>query len=136
VDTDENGKKIKSKKTIEVTDPNGVSQYARFFDESCVQWSKTPEYNLTFLNCQQNYANDLLHSRGHVFLNEVYDMLGIPRSQAGAVVGWVLGKDNDVGYIDFGIYDGNRMRARDFVNGYERSILLDFNVDGVIYDLI
>ena len=61
-------------------------------------------------------------------------MLGIPRSQAGAVVGWVLGEGDD--YIDFGMFDGNNMATRDFVNGYERSILLDFNVDGVIYDLI
>lgn len=133
-ETDEKGK-TKSK-TIEVDalDPNGVSQYAKFFDEGCSQWSKSPEYNLTYLRCQQNYANDLLKSRGHVFLNEVYDMIGVPRTKAGAIVGWVLGAGDD--YIDFGIFDGESAATRDFVNGYERSILLDFNVDGVIYDLI
>lgn len=131
---DENGKKQKVEKVTETVDPNGISQYARFFDEACSQWSKTPEYNLTFLKCQQNYANDLLKSRGHVFLNEVYDMIGVPRTQAGAIVGWVLGQGDD--YIDFGIFDGNDESKRDFVNGYERSILLDFNVDGIIYDLI
>jgi len=129
---DENGKKVK--KIVEKIDPNGVSQYARFFDESSNQWSKTPEYNLTFLKCQQNYANDLLKSRGHVFLNEVYDMIGVPRTQAGAVVGWILGEGDD--YIDFGIFNGENMCNRDFVNGYERSVLLDFNVAGVIYDMI
>lgn len=134
IETDENGKKVKVKKTVESTDPNGISQYARFFDESSSQWVKSPEYNLTFLQCQQNYANDLLHARGHVFLNEVYDMLGIPRTKAGAVVGWVRGIGDD--FVDFGIFDGERMKARDFVNGYERSILLDFNVAGVIYDMI
>lgn len=134
IEEDEDGKKKKVKKTVEVIDPNVVSQYARFFDEASPQWSKTPEYNLIFLKCQQNYMNDLLKARGHVFLNEVYDALGIPRSQAGAVVGWVLGQGDD--FIDFGIYDLNNESSRDFVNGYERSILLDFNIDGVIYDLI
>jgi hypothetical protein len=134
VETDENGKSKKTQKTVETIDPNGISEYARFFDESCSQWDKNSDYNLAFLKCQQNTANDLLHSRGHIFLNEVYDMLGIPRSKAGAVVGWVEGTGDD--YVDFGIFDGDNMKARDFVNGYERSILLDFNVSGMIYDLI
>lgn len=132
--TDENGIKHKAeKKTKLVDDPNGLSVYARFFDESCSQWTKNPEYNLMFLRSQQNYHNEILKSRGHVFLNEVYDALGLPRTQAGSIVGWVIGGGDN--FIDFGIFDGDRMKARDFVNGYERSILLDFNVDGVIYDL-
>jgi hypothetical protein len=135
IEKDEHGKSIKVKKTVEKLDPNEYSTYARFFDEASLNWSKTPEYNKYFLKCQQNYANDLLKSRGHIFLNEVYDMIGVPRSQAGAVVGWVLGKDND-NFVDFGMYNLDRMPARDFINGYERSILLDFNVDGVILDLI
>lgn len=128
-----NGKE-KTKETKElVVDPNHHSQYARYFDSSSVQWNRNAEYNLMFLKAQQNYANDLLKSRGHIFLNEVYDMLGIPRSQAGQIVGWVKGEGDD--FVDFGIFndDGD---ARDFVNGYKDSILLDFNVDGIVYDLI
>ena len=136
LEIDENGKTKKTQKVVETADPNGLSQYARFFDEASVNWSKTPEYNLTFLKCQQNYANDLLKSRGHIFLNEVYDLLGIPRSQAGAIVGWTRDAEFGDGFVDFGIFDGTRERVRDFVNGYERNILLDFNVDGVVYDLI
>ena len=133
--TDEDGVKHKAqKKHVLVEDPNGLSAYARFFDDGCSQWSKNSEYNLMFLRSQQNYYNDMLKSRGHVFLNEVYDALGIPRTQAGAIVGWMIGDRGD-NHIDFGIFDGDRMKARDFVNGYERSILLDFNVDGVIFDL-
>lgn len=116
-------------------DPNGVSAYARFFDELNENWSKTPEYNLTFLKCHQNYANDLLHARGHVLLNDVYDMLDIPRTKEGAVVGWVLSEDGD-NFVDFGVYDYENERAREFVNGHEKAILLDFNVDGVVYDKI
>jgi hypothetical protein len=110
------------------------SIYARFFDPLSPSWSREPEYNLIFLKCQQNYANDMLRSRGHIFLNEVYDMLGIPRTKAGSVVGWILADGGTDNYIDFGIFDGNNHEVRDFVNGLEGSILLDFNVDGVIYD--
>lgn len=115
--------------------PDSATMYARFFDEYSPNWSKEPEYNLLFLRCQQNYANDLLKSRGHIFLNEVYDMLGLERSRAGAVVGWIISDDGD-NYIDFGVFDGDSRNSRDFVNGREGSLLLDFNVDGVIYDQI
>ena len=131
----ETGKKKKTKKDVATYDSNHVSQYARFFDESCPQWSKTPEYNLLFLKTQQNYANDLLHARGHLFLNEVYDMLGMKHTQEGSVTGWVLSDDSD-NFVDFGIFDVRRKAAREFVNGDERSILLDFNVDGIIWDKI
>lgn len=132
----EDGKphKVKKEKMVKEGDTNTLSVYARFFDESCANWTKTPEYNLMFLKSQQNYFNDMLKARGHVFLNEVYDALGMERSTAGAVVGWVVGDGDN--FVDFGIWDGNRERSRAFVNGNERSILLDFNVDGVIYDMI
>ena len=115
--------------------PYNASEYARFYDDGSKNWSKLPENNLLFLRSVQNHMNDLLNLRGHVFLNEVYDALGIPRTSAGAVVGWVLNGGGD-NYIDFGIYDASVEKRRDFVNGRERSIFLDFNVDGVIYNLI
>jgi hypothetical protein len=108
--------------------------YARFFDELSTSWNREPEYNLVFLKCQQSYANDMLKTRGHVFLNEVYDSLGIERTKAGQVVGWVISEDGD-NFIDFGLY-ANNGKVRDFINGREGAILLDFNVDGVIYDKI
>lgn len=127
------------KKTVTLTrvDSNAQpSMYARFFDEACNDWKSNPEYNRAFLHCQQQYANDMLKSRGHVFLNEIYDSLGMERTKAGAVVGWVLSKDGD-NFIDFGIFDDlTNPNVRDFVNGREYSILLDFNVDGVILDKI
>lgn len=115
-----------------VVDPNTYSPYARIFDEACGPWEKDPEMNRIFLQSVQNYCNNKLRARGHLFLNEVYDMLDFDHSRAGAVVGWVIGQEGD-NYVDFGIY--NAFNAR-FVNGYERCIVLDFNVDGVIYDKI
>ena len=125
----------KEKTTIVRVLPGEPSIYAKFFDQSSASWSKEPEYNWIFLKAQQNYANDLLHARGHVFLNDVYDMLGIERSKAGAVVGWLLTRnDTTDNYITFGVFEGKSDKVRDFVNGFEGAILLDFNVDGVIYD--
>ena len=129
---EETVKKVVNEATV------GKSEYARFYDDGCKGWEKDPEYNLMYLRHVQDYLNDLLRTRGHVFLNEAYDQLGIPRTKAGAIVGWVYNEKNPVGdnYIDFGIYDPKDEKARDFVNGYERVILLDFNVDGPILDLI
>lgn len=137
--TDADGKETEVEKIVtpvseQIKQMVEQSGYARFFDESSVQWRKTHDYNLFFLKAQQNYANDLLRARGHVFLNEVYDMLGLPRSKAGAVVGWVGGHGDD--YIDFHIFDPINEGSRDFVNGYKHAILLDFNIDGIIYDII
>lgn len=111
------------------------SIYARIFDEGSANWSRDPGYNQMFVRCQQNYANDLLQARGHVFLNEIYDALGLPRCKEGAVVGWLRNGSGD-GHIDFGVFEGDTWSAIRFINGEERSILLDFNVDGVIYDKI
>ena len=112
------------------------SEYARFFDESCLCWSKDPRSNFYFIQAQEKYANQLLIHRGHVLLNDVYDALGIPRTSEGAVVGWVYDPENPDKKISFGIYEIKSEAARRFVNGYEPSILLDFNVDGIIYDKI
>ena len=134
----ETGKEKKVKETIDVADLDEHSEYAKFFDDGCKGWEKDAEMNLVFLRAQQQYANDLLRARGHLFLNEVYDILGIPRTKAGQVVGWIYDLDNPIGdnYVDFGIYDLHRQKARDFVNGYERTILLDFNVDGNIWNMM
>lgn len=134
----EKGKEKTVKKTIEVVDPNTYSEFARFFDDGCLGWDKDPEYNLAFLKHQQESATKRLQAEGYLFLNDVYDMLGIPRTKAGQVVGWIYDEKNPIGdnFVDFGIYDLNRPKNRDFVNGYERVIILDFNVDGNILDLM
>lgn len=114
----------------------GVSQYARYFDDGCIGWTKDPEFNKLFLLEQQHYANDLLRQKGHLFLNEVYDMLGIPRSSAGQVVGWICDEDDPLNDYDrdlFGLYSEQNRR---FINGLERVALLDFDVDGNILDRI
>lgn len=135
---DEKGNEQAVDKVIEVANPNIYSDYARCFDDGCKGWTKDPELNLVFLKQMQQYANDKLRAKGHLFLNEVYDMLGFPRSRAGQIVGWIYDEKNKVGdnFVDFGIYDATKQPNRDFVNGYERVIWLDFNVDGPIWNMI
>jgi hypothetical protein len=139
--TDENGEEKIIKETVitaEDTNPNFYSDYAKCFDNGCTGWTKDAELNKMFLRRQQDWANDRLKARGYLFLNEVYESLGIPKTKAGQIVGWVYDAKNPRGdnYVDFGIYNIHNEQARDFVNGYERSIWLDFNVDGNILDLI
>lgn len=145
--TDKNGKEKTVKEIqydIEGNPLENISEFARFFDEATsTEHHKDAEYNLMFLRRQQDYANEVLKAKGHLFLNDVYEMLGIPKTKAGQVVGWIYDEKNPNGdnFVDFGIYrlSGNEVydeRKRAFVNGYERNILLDFNVDGPIYELI
>jgi hypothetical protein len=118
--------------TIKTIDPNKLSMYAVIFDESNSNFKKDAELNRIFIRCQQNYFNSLLQIRGHVFLNEVYENLGFDHTTPGSVVGWVLSDEGD-NFIDFGMFDAASSR---FVNGWERAIVLDFNVDGVMFNKI
>jgi hypothetical protein len=108
------------------------SPYARFFDSYSPCWVKTAEYNMMFLRSQQQWANDRLEARGYLFLNEVYDALGLKWDQKGQVVGWKFKTDTGDGYVDFGLNCIGDESSRAFTNGHEPVVLLDFNVDGVI----
>lgn len=130
--TDENGNETTVTSTIEVPEfSHDNSEYARCFDETCIGWTRDPEYNMMFVTQIQNWANDRLQSKGYLYLNEVYEMLGFQRTKAGQVVGWLYNGDGD-NYVDFGIFNIKDKQKRRFVNGYEKSIWLDFNVDGNI----
>lgn len=132
---DEKGKEKQVKKTIGVAGPLGNSDYARFFDESSRCWEKNGEYNLMFLRAQQARANDMLRSRGYLFLSEVYQMLDLQEDEACRVVGWVFNQDEGSkgdNYVDFGISEVDRVAGENPDVEPERTIILDFNVDGYI----
>jgi hypothetical protein len=146
---DEDGKEKKVKETVNVVERDSLSDYTFFFDESNPYWEDDGNYNRMFLLAQQQYANDKLRANGYLFLNDVLDDLGIPRTKAGQIVGWVYDPDNPNGdnYVDFGISEAYRRDEMAFVKDtamgervgkevYERVVLLDFNVDGNILDLI
>lgn len=113
-----------------------VALYARMFGPDNKNWERKHEYNLMFLRTAQQMLTDQLRARGHLFLNEAYDHLGMERTRVGAVVGWIYNGPGD-DFVDFGIWDQEREdRLFDFVTGRENSILVDFNVCGNIWDKI
>lgn len=130
----EDGTESTITKTVEVAEIDKHSEFAKCFDEACPGWEKNAEFNLMYLRHQQEFANKKLRERGHLFLNEVYDMLGFPRTKAGNIMGWIYDENDPTfaNYVDFGMYDSYKQGSRDFVNGYERCVWLDFNVDGPI----
>ena len=135
----EDGTESVVKNTVQVADdPNEYSDFARIYDDGCIGWTKDPEENLVFLANAQRFCNKKLQTQGYLYLNDVYEMLGFPTTRAGHVVGWIYDPSNpDVdSFVDFGIFDINSRKARDFVNGYERNIILDFNVDGNVYEMM
>ena len=144
---DENGEEITVSTVKNCIDPTDISGYARYFEEYTrdekgnviknPHWESNNDYNLMFLKSQQRFLNDRLKARGRVFLNEAYEALGLPHSKAGQIVGWVYDPEDPKGdnYIDFGIFASNQAYS-DFVYGNDPAILLDFNVDGNIWELM
>lgn len=128
--TDENGKK-----TVVRVQEGQASIYRQLWDETRPTWNKDRMYNKQFLLCQQNMANDMLRSRGHLFLNEVHKMLGIEVTQIGQMAGWVMGHGGDE-FVDFGLDSFESPEALAFLEGTEPAIWLDFNVDGNVLELI
>lgn len=134
----EDGTESKVKETVNVVDPSTIDDCSRIWYEGQPGWSKDPEFNLMYLKKQQSYATDLLKHQGYLFLNDVYEILGFPKTAAGQQIGWIYDEKNPIGdnFVDFGIYDINNTQKANFVNGYERSIILEFNHDGNILEYI
>ena len=109
----------------------GTSPYGFKFDENSASWDRSRDMNVFFLKFTQDYFNDLLKLRGHLFLNEVYDRLGIPRRAIGQCVGWIYDENNLNGdnFVDLDIFNERN-------NNDENVFILDPNVDGYILDKI
>lgn len=139
---------IKTTKTTVRTGKFGGSPYAVEFDERSHHFSKEPGRNAETLMMKQSYANEKLRANGHLFLNELHDMLGLPRTQDGQFVGWVFRSDDEIqkrraqglpvgdNYVSLGIFNGDSEWVEAFVDGVEKYAILDPNVDGQIYNEI
>lgn len=109
-----------------------LSDFAVFFgrDYSELVNSDDPEEAYHHVKAQEEWANAVLQERGYIFLQEIYDSLGVDRFAPDGV-GWCAGIGDD--FVDFGIYNVRNGRA---VNGLEPVFLLDFNHDGYILPYI
>lgn len=137
---DTKGKEKTKTEKIKAVDPSTISSFARMYDDGNIGWTKDPQANLNFLKMQEAAATKLLQRQGYLFLNDVYEMLGFPKTKEGQVAGWIFDEKNPEhkgdNFVDLGIFNTNIKRNVDFVNGYERVILLDFNIDGNILDFM
>ena len=121
----------------EVVASNGIgaSEYGRFFMPGIAKEAENNyDYNMMYLRSQENFFNQRLRTYKHVYLNEIYDALGIERQPYGQVVGWVYNEKNPVGdnYIDFGVSEVDKV-----IDGEVKKVLFcDFNVDGEILSLM
>lgn len=128
--TDENGKQKKVKKTHKVFDPTTLGMFAAVFGPENKLYQEDESYNIAFLHSVEDQMTNRLRSYGHLFLNEVYDVLGIDRAEIGQYAGWVYDPTSDISdnYVDFGLYDGWRSTEV----GLEKAIIINPNCDGCI----
>lgn len=133
----EEGEQGHEVKTVSKISDDPTKIYAKLFDETNRHWSNHPNDNRNFILTVQSWMNNKLNANGHVFLNDVYDALGFERTTPGSVVGWVKNNPRGSdGYISFGMEENGDEIAKLFMQGHEKSIWLDFNVDGMVYDLL
>lgn len=135
--TDEDGNGMEVESVVRSKNTNGKNDYARIFDKTNPNWESDPYLTLKFLKDTQNQATKRLQYRGYLFLNDVYNMLGFRGTPEGQEIGWVYDPEGGIGdnKVDFGIYDLDNLGAIDFVNGIDKAVWLDFNFDGVIWQI-
>lgn len=135
---DEDGNKVKIDARIVDLDNTAlaISDYSRFFQSGCKGFdASSGRYNLLYLKGIQAMFNNKLIADGYVMLNDVYRELGFDTIPEGWSIGWVYDEANPIGdnYIDFGLYEARNKNQR-AVNDWEPVILMDFNVDGNLYE--
>ena len=137
-EVDEDGNKVKIDARIVDLDNTAlaISDYSRFFQSGCKGFdASSGRYNLLYLKGIQAMFNNKLIADGYVMLNDVYRELGFDTIPEGWSIGWVYDEANPIGdnYIDFGLYEARNKNQR-AVNDWEPVILMDFNVDGNLYE--
>ena len=134
---DKKGKEVDVEKTVKVVNLDKFSEYAiEFSRHTSVDWKPQKEYRDMFIDNTQNYANDLLISKGRLFLNEVYEALGAKIQKPGQIVGWQYDKSNPSidNKIVFEVYEDYHIKRED--GTIEKVTIIDFNVDGPIIDTL
>ena len=130
--TNAKGKEITvEKEVIEQDHAAGTSYYARYFTHGNPMFKGEFSLDVMYLRMKENELNSILEINGHLFLNEAYDHLGMPRTEAGQIMGWRKNNPNGDGYVSLGIFNRLTGEMCDWVDDptYHEGIPVDFNVD-------
>lgn len=104
-----------------------------FCQETSSKWQNDLGANKHFIACQQRFAQQILNRQGYLYLSEVYDSLGIARSDVSQVCGWKITTLPDgtrnVPVVDFGL---DLPIPDDWKYNQERAVFLNFNCQGPI----
>lgn len=145
-ETDENGEEHEVEKKIHRSaSANELGPYAVFFDDMySSMWTPNPIDNLATIKYYQDWYNQRLEHRKFVYYHEILRDLGIwdrlPDEKQKQLVGlgWVWGAGDN--YISLGIFDTDKVIQSDALKethmGYEPSVLIDPNLDGIVAELL
>ena len=119
--------------------------YNFIFDEYSDRWQRywTPDQVLHYLKTKEDELNDRLMIKGHVLLNDVYDALGMERTAAGCVVGWLKSchervdiQNRNVVQIVSNIPESEIREILSAQRNEDIRVRICPNPDGLIYNLI
>lgn len=104
---DEDGNESQVERTVTTRDPS-ANPYTRLFDMTCKGWERNAHMNWFTLRNVQSILNRKLQLCGHLYLNDVYDILDMTKSEAGQSVGWMAEPPADSdweNFVDLGLGD-------------------------------
>lgn len=113
-------------KKVYGTKPGMRSPYSAMFDDSNPNFQESSTFNEHWFRIQEGLLTNKLRAQGHLFLNEVYDRLALPRTETGQQCGWAMGHPNSDDFIEIRAYP---------MHDYHGSYMLDFNVVGHVQNM-
>lgn len=130
---DETTGEVKTEK-VKKYDHN-ASTHSGFFDNTNPNYVSDPanNYNLMFIQIQEQFCNDKLRVQGFLFENDARELLGLKKTEGGQRCGWVYDPNGPTHQISFGIDDYASNCGK---NIYADGIWIDFNVDGDIMNKV
>ena len=109
--------------------------HAGFFDNTNPNYVSDPanNYNLMFIQIQEQFCNDKLRVQGFLFENDARELLGLKKTEVGQRCGWVYDPNGPTHQISFGIDDYTANYGKNIMDD---GIWIDFNVDGDIMNKV
>ena len=88
----------KGKKTITTENKkvNAPDDYRITYKKGCPGWVDNELLRESYLYGIEKHCNNILNIKRKLFLNDVYDLLGYPRTQQGQIFGWYIAPDEDL----------------------------------------